>query len=234
MDYAMIKPKGYTLVEVLISMVIFSVLITLAVSSYRYFFSATASKNAQAYTLSLLSQRKIINTSIKAVEPYYYVDYENKSRLFFLGEKARLSFVSFNPSYLNEPLVISTLFITNSGNELHYCEQALGSVSLVNYKFRENDCPNSKLYLKGDNISLSYFTWKNALELDNYFSEYLNVNIKPRPKWRAPYNSAETLALPLYIKISTSNASGLLPLEFMFEVPQEIPLAKRDKNGFAG
>lgn len=230
----MIKVKGYTLIEVLVSMVIFSVLITLAVSSYRYFFSATASKNGQTYTLSLLSQRKIINTSIKALEAYYYVDYDNKSRLFFLGRKDSLSFVSYNSSYLNEPLVISTLFLADSGTELYYCEQALGSTSLVNYKFRGSDCPDSKLYLKGDDINLSYFTWKNALELDSYFSEYLNVNVKPKPEWRTQYNGAETLALPLYIKISTSNTSGLLPAEFMFEVPQELPLAKRDKNGFAG
>ncbi|GAA0815192.1 hypothetical protein GCM10009111_13140 [Colwellia asteriadis] len=230
----MIKCKGYTLIEVLVSMVIFSILITLAVSSYRYFFSATASKNSQAHALSLLSQRKIINTSIKALEPYYYVDYDNKSRLFFLGEKERLSFVSYNPSYLNEPLTISTLFLAESGNELYYCEQALGTISLMNYRFRERDCLEKKLYLKGENIRFSYFSWKNALELDSYFSEYLNVNVKPKPQWRSQYDSAETLALPLYIKISTSNALGLLPNEFMFEVPQELPIAKRDKHGFAG
>lgn len=230
----MIKMKGYTLIEVLVAMVIFSVLITLAVSSYRYFFSATASKNGQKYALSLLSQRKIINTSIKAVEPYYYRDYDNKTKLFFLGEAKQLSFVSHKPSYLNEPLVIATLFITNSGKELRYCERPLGSLPMINYRFRERGCPDSKLYLQGENIRFSYYSWKDAFEFSNYYSEYLNITIKPKPQWRAQYNSAKTLALPLFIRISTTNVVGVIPAEFMFEVPPELPLAKRDKSGTTG
>ena len=230
----MIKNKGYTLIEVLVAMVIFSVLITLAVSSYRYFFSATASKNGQTYALSLLSQRKLINTSIKAIEPYYYLSYDNKSTLFFQGEKQNLSFISYNPSYLNEPLVISTLFIANSGKELRYCERPLGSLPLANYRFRENDCLESKLYLQADNINFSYYSWKDAFEFYDYYSEHLNVTVKPKPQWRAQYNSDKTLALPLFIRIHTTKNDGLLPAEFMFEVPPELPLAKRDKNGFAG
>lgn len=228
------KNKGYTLIEVLVSMVIFSVLITLAVSSYRYFFSSIGVKKGQAYTLSLLTQRKIINTSIRGLEPYYYIDYDNKSKIFFHGNKNNFSFISYRPSYLDEPLVISTFFIIESGRELHYCERALGSVQLKDYFFRESDCQDSKLYFSSENISFSYFGWKNGFELSNFYSEYLSVAIQPKPNWRALYNSAETEVLPLFIKIKHAINNDLIPPEFMFELPDELPGAKRDKSEFSG
>ncbi|WP_175623906.1 type II secretion system protein [Pseudocolwellia agarivorans] len=226
--------KGYTLIEVLVAMVIFSVLITLAVSSYRYFFTSVGDKKNQSYALSLLTQRKIINTSIKGLEAYYYLDYDNKSVLFFNGKKESFSFVSYQPSYLDEPLVVSTFFIAESGKELRYCERPLGSLALINYMFRDSDCPVSHLYFEGESISFSYFGWKDAFELDNFYSEYLNVAIKPQPKWRFQYNSAETLTLPLFIRIQHATSNSLLPNEFMFELPQELPEAKREKNAFSG
>ena len=215
-------------------MVIFSVVMTLAVSTYRYFFSTIGSGENQTDEVILLTQRKIINTSINSIESYYYLDYNHKARLFFHGNKNNLSFISSSPSYLDEPLVIATLFIINSGRELYYCERALGSVSLINYQFRSNDCPESKLYLQGEDVDLSYFGWKDALELDNYYSEYLNVSIKPKPIWRQQYASAETLTLPIYIKIKHMQKKGFLPREFMFEMAQELPQSKREKNAFSG
>jgi prepilin-type N-terminal cleavage/methylation domain-containing protein len=226
--------KGYTLIEVLVSMVIFSVLITLAVSSYRYFFSSLGKNVNQDYKLSLLTQRKIMNVTVKSLEPYYFMSYESKPTLFFYGTKTSVSFISYSPSYLDEPLVISTLFITDSNKELRYCERALGSLKLNSYVFRTNDCPESKLYFEGENIDIAYFGWENALELSDYYSEYLDVVIKPEPKWRNEYNGAEANTLPLFIKITHTTKNSLLPKEFMFELPEELPGAKRDKSEFSG
>ena len=226
--------KGYTLIEVLVSMVIFSVLMTLAVSSYRYFFSATNKTNSQSYNLSLLTERKIINTSIRDIQAYYYQDFDGENRLFFHGTKNSFSFVSNSPSYLNASMVVATVFASNSNTQLRYCEQALGSVSLFNFHFRESDCSDSKLYLLSENIKFLYFSWKDAFELDDYYSDLRNITIKPKPIWRAQYLSAQTLALPLFIKVETKQSNDLLPVEFMFEVPQEQPQAKRDKNASAG
>lgn len=225
---------GYTLIEVLVSMVIFSVLITLAVSSYRYFFNSIDKKKNQEYRLSLLTQRKIINTSVKRLEPYYYVDYDSKPKLFFHGRKSDFSFVSAQPSYLNEPLVISTFFTANSGRELYYCERALGSIQLQNYSFRDSDCETKHLYLLGEGIAFSYFGWKDGFELSNFYSEYLNVTVQPTPKWREQYDSAESLVLPLFIKVKHTTRNSLVPTEFMFELPHELPGAKRDKSEFSG
>lgn len=228
--------KGYTLIEVLVSMVIFSVLITLAVSSYRYFFSATSKKNSQSYNLSMLTERKIINTSIQDIQAYYYQDFDGKNKLFFHGTKNSFSFVSNSPSYLDASMVVATVFASHSNTQLRYCEQALGSVSLLNFHFRESDCSNSKLYLLSENIKFLYFSWKDAFELDNYYSDLLNITIKPKPMWRTQYLSAQTLALPLMIKIKieTKPNQDLLPAELMFKVPQEQPQAKRDKNASSG
>lgn len=224
------RARGYTLIEVLVAMVIFSVLMTLSVSSYRYFFNATGSKGSMDYDLSLLTKRKIINSTIKGLQPYYYPGFERKSELFFKGNENAFSFVTSNPSYLKEPMVIANFFIQESGKELAYCELPLGSVNLLNYKFKVSSCQDYQVYLNAENIRFSYFTWKDVLELDNYYSELLNIAIKPTPLWREQYDSAKTIILPLYIKVIIEGGETLLPSELLFAVPQEQPHTKADKN----
>ncbi|WP_448563806.1 PulJ/GspJ family protein [Thalassotalea ganghwensis] len=224
------RTRGYTLIEVLVAMVIFSVLMTLSVSSYRYFFNATVSKGNTEYDLSLLTKRKIINNAIKGLQPYYYAGLDGKNELFFKGEKRYFSFITNTPGYLDEPLVIANFFVRESGKVLAYCELPLGSVNLLNYRFRESHCNEYQVYTSADNIEFSYFTWKDVLELDNYYSEMLNIAIKPKPLWREQYDSAKTIILPLYIKVMIEGGSRLLPSELLFEVPEELPHTKADKN----
>lgn len=224
------RSKGYTLIEVLVSMVIFSILMTLAVSSYRYFFTATGSKANSAYDLSLLTKRKVINTSLRGIQAYYYQGADGKSKLFFKGERSSFSFITNTPSYISEPLAIASFFLLQSGTLLAYCETPLGSIALLDYRFKPANCPDYQTYLTAEEIQFSYFTWKDVFELDNYYSEMLNVAVKPKPLWRQQYDSAETIILPLYVKITTKNGEPLLPRELFFELPQEIPHTKGDKN----
>jgi len=230
----MIKNKGYTLVEVLTAMVIFSLVISIAVSSYRYFFSATGKTSKNKDDLALLTKRKIINQSIKAMQAYYYRNFEGTNKLFFYGDQNVVSFVSDHPSLLEEPLVVANLYVTNSGKDLMYCEQGLGTVNLDNYKFRESQCEHKLVYLTNEQIKMSFFAWENHLELDDFYSEFTTQVVEPKPKWRLQYDAKTTLSLPLFIKVSLTGKNKMLPNEFMFKIQEELPYTKRRKNAFAG
>lgn len=218
--------RAFTLVEVLIAMVIFSLVMTLAVSSYRYSLQ-NLSKQGKNNNLAALTTQKLINKQIRTALPFYYTLYTGSNALFFEGTESSVQFITDHPILIDSPLAVVELKV--SENEVSYCEIAFGSVSLESVS-KGTTCDKKITYLEGNRIQLHYFGWKDSLELDNYYSEYLSINVKPSPKWSSEYSATQRGVLPLFLKISLSSER-----EIVLKIPEVNSYQRQgSNNGFEG
>ncbi|NKC17420.1 prepilin-type N-terminal cleavage/methylation domain-containing protein [Pseudoalteromonas sp. S4498] len=193
---------GFTLIEVLISMVIFSIVIALAVMSYRFSLQNLTSSNSR-YDIDKLSRVKLVNQQIREAFPYGYVDELGKTVPFFIGKKEGFAFVTRSPVLISEPIAVSTLYIKD--RDLLYCEVPLGVVSLSSFKIHESNCEKSISFMSSQSFEFQYFGWKDWLEFSNYYSEYLDIVVKPKPTWNDTFYASQRKIMPLFIRIKVKN-----------------------------
>ncbi|RZF79169.1 prepilin-type N-terminal cleavage/methylation domain-containing protein [Pseudoalteromonas sp. CO325X] len=235
------KYRGFTLVEVLISMVIMSLIITLAVSSYRYFFNFGNQDNIQDQDKALkrLTELQPINNAVRSSLAYYYLSgYEQQKKIFFQGEQRALSFITTKPALIDSPLAIGILLVRIDGAEdqLLYCELPLGSRDLSTFKVVDSDCDEgSKFeYLRANDISIDYFGWESRTDIENFTSGWFGrAEVNLTPKWFQNYDSGKTKLLPAYIRVTSIYEVGKktwLPEELMWKLSEENPDSMRGNS----
>lgn len=218
------KEQAFTLVEVLVAMVIFSLVMALSVTSYRFSLMNLTKVN-KSEKLTLLTTAKIINNQIHSMVPLFYHLDNGEQAPFFQGNISQFSFITETPIQIDSPVAIATVQVIDE--KLIYCESPLGTVKLENYKV--TNCTESLVFLTGEDIELSYFGWKNSLEESDYYSEYLSVAVKPSPKWSHVFLSQERKLLPIYISIARKDQSPI-----RFKLPEITTFEQGASNAFEG
>ncbi|MGO2073943.1 MAG: type II secretion system protein [Pseudoalteromonas sp.] len=218
------KEQAFTLVEVLIAMVIFSLVMALSVTSYRFSLMNLTKVNKNEKITSL-TRIKVINKQIHSMLPIFFHLDNGQQAPFFQGNNSQFSFITESPIQVHSPMAIATLRVVD--NQLSYCESEFGTSKLENFK--GNKCNESFLYLIGEDIELSYFGWKNNLEESDYFSEYLSQPVKPTPKWSSVFLSQDRKLLPIYIEIKRKDQSPI-----RFKLPEITSFEQGASNAFEG
>lgn len=218
--------SAFTLIEVLVAMVIFSLVMTVSVTSYRFSVSELT-KAEKSYQVNKLTTIKLINNQIHSLIPFIFRTELAEQVPFFQGNDKGFSFITENPIQVDSPLAVAQLKIVD--NKLQYCEVQYGMFLLEDIDHINHECSSPITYLSGEDISISYFGWKDSFELSNFYSEYLNVAVKPVPSWSSTFSGAKRKLMPLYIKISIEEQSDML-----LKIPQLSSLAQGASNAFEG
>lgn len=220
------QKSGFTLIEVLVAMVIFALVMTLSVTSYR-FSLLNLTKDDKQKNISELTHIKLINKQIRSLQPFFYPLQNGEKVPFFYGTEDGFSFITDNPIQIASPLAIAKIVVVQ--NEMHYCEVAFGSIDLTKFSTRDLQCQQSILYLSGNDIKLSYFGWKDRLDLDNFYSEFLNINIRPEPLWYSQFLAEKRKLIPLFVQINVKNSSSIF-----LELPEITPFQQGASSVFEG
>ncbi|MEL0633123.1 type II secretion system protein [Pseudoalteromonas carrageenovora] len=218
--------SAFTLIEVLVAMVIFSLVMTVSVTSYRFSVSELT-KAEKSYQTNKLTTIKLINNQIHSLIPFIFRTELAEQVPFFQGNETGFSFITENPIQVDSPLAVAQLKIVD--DKLLYCETQYGMFLLEDIDHINHECSSPITYLSGEGISISYFGWKDSFELSNFYSEYLNVAVKPVPTWSAKFSAAKRKLMPLYINISIEEQSDIL-----LKIPQLSSLALGASNAFEG
>lgn len=220
------KEKAFTLIEVLVAMVIFSFVMVVSVTSYRMSLMNLTKEN-KSERVKELTSIKIINNQIRSLIPFIFRLSNGEQVPFFQGKRNQFLFITENPIQVTSPIAIVLIQVVE--NQLQYCEVEYGAVKLENLIFKSNACKAPFIYLTGEGIELSYFGWENAFELDSYYSEYLNVAVKPQPRWSGDFFSQERKLLPLYIQIKRKDQSAI-----RLKLPEMTSFEQGATNAFEG
>ncbi|GKW54119.1 hypothetical protein NCCP2140_31720 [Pseudoalteromonas sp. NCCP-2140] len=221
-----IKRQGaFTLVEVLIAMVIFSLVMTLAVSSYRYSI-LNLTKQDKSRSVDVLTTTKLINNQIRALKPFFHTNQEGAKTPFFIGGEKSMLFITESPIIVSSPIAVAALVIEE--NRLEYCEVPFGSFPLYQPP-STFPCDENLTYLDAHEVEISYFGWKNRFELDDFYSEYLNVNVKPSPKWYSTFEGSKRGLVPMFVKIAGDKNSDII-----LQIPEVNPYQQGASNAFEG
>ncbi|MEL0647373.1 type II secretion system protein [Pseudoalteromonas agarivorans] len=217
---------AFTLVEVLVAMVIFSLVMTLSVTSYRYSLS-TLTKEDKNHKVKSLTTIKLINKQVRSLIPFIYRTEFNEQVPFFEGITKRVSFITDKPIQVDSPIAVATLRVGEKSIE--YCEAEYGLFLLDNIAREDMGCESPIVYMQGEDIELSYFGWKDGFELSNYYSEYFSIAVKPKPTWTSTFSAQKRKILPLFIKISMQEQSAII-----LKIPQLNSFEQGATNAFEG
>ena len=220
------RQSAFTLIEVLVAMVIFSLVMSISVTSYRFSVSELT-KSEKNYQIKKLSTIKLINNQIHSLIPFIFRTELAEQVPFFHGNAYGFSFITDTPIQVNSPLAVASLKVID--DTVQYCEIEYGMFLLEDIELINNTCSTPINYLSGKGLSISYFGWKNSFELSNFYSEYLNVTVKPKPSWSTSFSAFKRKLMPLYIRFSIEGQSDIL-----IKVPQLTSFELGASNAFEG
>ena len=150
------QAKGFTLIEVLVAMVIFSLVMTVAVSSYRLSI-INLTKQDRSLDLNTFTTIKLINKQIKSLKPFFYTLDNGEKAPFFIGTENTMLFITETPILQDSPLAIAMLYIDKK--RIYYCEVTFGSQALTSLK-STIPCEEKIEYLNVENAKFSYLIHK--------------------------------------------------------------------------
>ncbi len=127
---------------------------------------------------------------------------------------------------VSTPMAAVSLIVKD--NKLEYCEVPFGSFPLHQLP-SPFPCDEKLTYLEANEIEMSYFGWKNSFELDDFYSEFLNVNVKPSPKWSSTFDGSKRGLVPIFVKITSDKNSDII-----LRIPEITPYQQGANNAFEG
>lgn len=197
------KQRGFTLIEILISLVILSMLVTLAGSAYSIYIDRWKD-NLGDFQQQLNETRGtiLVEQSLGNIYPFVVDTVKNEdssldSSFFFFGEKHRIEAVTgsgvFN--YANAGIFKVEL----KGQEILYYERSTADVLLENAE--QSFTYKRKLrYLESvDAMSFRYFGWPSYKVKLEASSEERQID---KRQWYSSYDSVDRGLLPEIIEIS--------------------------------
>lgn len=199
----MAKQTGLTLIEMLVSLFILTIVMSLSSNAYRYYvisFNERGDKLQQ--TTSQLIAKRLVQQQLESAF-YYYVKIDPiNSRPYFLGTEQALSWIASGG--IKSPGVSTLAWLGTVDNKLLYCERPVTEPLLVNLPENTSDlCEHFSLPLfEVESISVRYYGWQNPLDQFNPDPEYVAGGVLPTPAWDNQFNSVQRQVLPLYVVLT--------------------------------
>lgn len=209
--------KGFTLVEMLVSMVLLTMVMLIASGAYSLF-SDRWNGRLGHYNKSMATAKEsiLVQEALNSIIAYAVTDDKGDAKLYFEGN--RNGFVAVTLRSIYNPKVAAVIRLKVSQNDdftykLIYEEFAMTEELLINAQQPIVFSSPIVLFDKLVNINFQYFGWP-SLASYNWSSENSSTITNPKPrKWFDNYNALDTYIQPEQIKVTFSAEKGEFSLQ---------------------
>ena len=224
------RQRGFSLVELLISMVLLSVIVFLSSFSYaqfsRYWDGRLGSFDR---VFSELRNGWLLEDILSHVHPYVVKNNAGIPRFYFEGNIN--GFVAVSKESLSRVDTTSVIRLTLAQNsdgsyDLLYEEAPMSEAALVRLTQRPNFSEPLTLLESLEDPEFSYFGSEAPID------DASGIDVRQRDLWTSEYNSAMTLQHPKKVSIRWSNDGEVVSWEVDLVQPVEGQLATMMPEGF--
>lgn len=225
------RRRGFTLIEMLLSMAIMTAVVSLASYSYRFYLELST-KSSVKYDIDLERMQiwqRITERISESVDYYILPKYRPAERNFplFIGEERSLYSVTsrgvFDSNYQ------ALYWLGELDGKLTYCEKPIVGFFPTEDVVNDAICDESITVEAGiSDLSFRYFGWSSLSELLSSANIESEANVSQIHTWFINYQGRERYLIPewvevTYLRISESKTEKIMRI---------IPLYNHDPNRF--
>ena len=207
--------QGFTLVEMLVSMVLLSMVILIGSGAYSMF-SGRWNGRLGHFNQSAKNARQLIlvQEALQGIVPYVVTDNDDHGKIYFEGNRNGFVAVTLRSLFTPQMAAVMRLQVKQQADfsySLIYQEATMERQLLTKAQQKINFGKEIVLFANLTSIEFSYFGWPSSA--DKYWSPE-NFRVKQEPKeWANAYNSLETDLQPEQVQIDFSSEQGVFKLQ---------------------
>lgn len=201
------KQGGFTLVEIMVSMVIFAMLMILVSNAMSFSFSFWSRNHTQLDDkISHFITFEKVTQSIKAAQPYGVRNSERNLEVYFDGREQEVSFVSDIGLYESGPslIFIRLAFDANGEGQILVAEKPMTQMLFTDLKqLDEIELEWIVLFNQVRSLKFDYFGYSSLTSLnEDALSTNPFANADNSRKWFDTFQGRQTLILPEVIRMT--------------------------------
>jgi len=209
------RNQGFTLIEMLISMVLLSMVLLIATSAYSMF-SEKWNGRLGYFNRSATDAKHLILVQevLKSIKPYVVTDDKDEAKLYFEGNRNGFVAVSLRSLFQpNKPAVIRLQVIQNDDFSfaLVYQESVMTHQLLTKVTQPLDFTAAIVLFDKLKDVDFTYFGWP-TLKAKNWQPD-VSFELREPKVWFDEYNSIERRVFPEKVKIVFNSEQGKFVLQ---------------------
>lgn len=202
--------KGFTLVEMLVSMVLLSMVLLIATKAYSLFSDRWNGRLGHFNkTVVQAKQLILVQESLKSIVSYVVTNEKEQAKFYFEGNRNGFVAVTLRSIFSPNSAAVIRMQVTQNKDfsyQLSYQESAMTNQLLLDARQSLNFSKSIVLFDNLTNISFQYFGWPSLQ------SKYWTIDsIAPKPEppaWFDEYNSLALNLQPERIKIAFTTEHG--------------------------
>lgn len=204
------KSKGFTLVEMLVSMVLLSMVLLIASGAYSLF-SDRWNGRLGHFNKSVIQAKQLIliQEALNSITSYVVNNDKEQAKIYFEGNNNGFVAVTLRSLFSPETAAVMRIQIAQNPNftyRLTYQESPMTSQLLTSTTQVLNFSPPIVLFDQLTRVNFQYYGWPSS-KSKNWTID--SAVAKPKPaSWSNQYNSLVTNLQPDEIRIELSNAGG--------------------------
>jgi prepilin-type N-terminal cleavage/methylation domain-containing protein len=196
------KPIGFTLVELLITIAIFSLVVTLATFSFQLIARDHGRRlDGFSNALSQTHRLHLVDVVLRDALPWGVRDSDGKPGFYFLGRRTGMTFVTDSPVFGVGSAAVVRLFTEQREGRwnLVYEEASLEGIQLTDAD-QELPFKNRLIVLHGaDEITFRYYGWET---LSGRFGDTEDSSsVANQPRWFDEFDGLVTLQSPQRVEL---------------------------------
>lgn len=199
----MVKQQGLTLIEMLVSLLILTIVMSLSSTAYRYYVVGFNDNGDKIYARSAeLIRRELVQQQVESAF-YYYVKIDPINRSpYFVGTDQSISWIV--PSSIQRPNYSALAWLGIQNKKLVYCERLMIDKLVNTVPNDPSEICDVFSYEIGepDVFNIRYFGWQNIHEQFGQASEFSVPVDKPSATWSDSFSSLDRKVLPLFVVVS--------------------------------
>ncbi|CED70276.1 putative uncharacterized general secretion pathway protein [Aliivibrio wodanis] len=217
------KNNGFTLVEMLVSMVILSSVIVIATQAHKQFI-VNSEQFSDKYQKTLVTTqfRELLFERIE--QSVLYVTKKNnvfgidKNVVYWIGDSKQL--VAVTRMSLQNPKRSAVYMLSVIDNELIYCEKVMDSWIAEAGEIPSDICQYSRVIASDiDKLSIRYYGWPNSTEMLQAQSSEFLTGVRSKQQWFTQYHGEKTELAPEWIELTLTEKNEqkntwLLPVKY--------------------
>lgn len=198
----MAKQRGLTLLEMLVSIVILTTVISLVATAWGYYVSGFNNSHQKLSNQFSQMRRSLSWQDQLAAAFYFYVGVDNRRlKPLFKGEKDNVFWVATTSTEDVGSAALAWLGVEDS--YLTYCEMPLRHTLVTRDSVSAQMlCDVYKQQIEpAESLQIQYYGWPGFSDRLNATSEAIPGLVLAKPAWFNQYQAEQTSLLPMWIKL---------------------------------
>lgn len=189
----MFKPRGFTLIELMISLVILAMLLVVATTTYQLL-TVRWSKNLIGFdkAFSRYQNLTLLSNVVEGIFPYVVLEPSGRSTFFFVGQEQSLLAISRKGLFDSQfPEIFKLTTVSTPSGKFKLIYQSVSTKNILLKETEQEIRFERQLTLLEniDSIKISYFGWDSLLdatasppEIPSWFQQYSGVAKRLHPQ----------------------------------------------------